>query len=200
MMPCDILRARVRGIDDCTGRTDFANPLLVPVVRTLAAQFLKFDIRETSEVLERTLIDLVALMVETPHAVPMDLPLHKSLATITHERIVDFISDNFADPELSPKTVASVLKISTRYLHKLFHAHGISFEQTLMKIRLAEAHRLLASPVVAGKKPSICEIAFACGFSSQAHFSTRFRNHFGTTPRSVVSNTRCPPIFPKLSE
>lgn len=203
-IPCDILRTRVRGIDDCTGDADFANPMLVPVVRTLAAQFLKFDIRGTSENLERALIDLVTLMVETPHAVPMDLPSRNSLATLMFERVMDFMSVHFADPGLSPKTVASSLRISTSYVHKLFRAHGRTFEQTLLEIRLAEAHRLLTAPVAARKTPSICDIAFACGFNSQSHFSTRFRDHFGTTPRSVVSNGPLRhadhPILPKRSE
>jgi len=47
--------------------------------------------------------------------------------------------------------------------------------------RLEAARRLLSSTAFAER--SITEIAFECGFTSSAHFSTEFRKRFGKSPR-----------------
>lgn len=52
-------------IDDICGTRDFANPFLVPVVAQMGAQLLKFAGGGDGMKLERTLTDLVCLMIVT---------------------------------------------------------------------------------------------------------------------------------------
>lgn len=186
-MPCDILRERVRGIDDLCSRPDIANPMLIPVVAKFAGQLLMFDGGESEARLEDALLDLVCLMIETRGAAPSELPMRRALVDVTYERILTYMRGHFRDPNLTPAKVAEGHRMSLRTLHHIFHMHGSTFGQTLLEIRLTEAHHLLSMLVERDKRPAIGEIAYRCGFVNQAHFSARFREHFGVTPRSVVA-------------
>lgn len=189
-IPSDILRDRVHRVDDLCARPDMANPLLVPVVSHFAAQLLKFDGGSSAESLERTLLDLICLMMETRGCMPSDLPVRRTLTDITYDRLVNYMRNHLDEPDLSPAKVACAHRMSASNLHRIFQMHGQTFGKLLMQIRLMEAHRLLIAPVArcAGFRRHISDIAFLCGFTNQSHFSARFREYFGTTPRSVLSN------------
>jgi AraC family L-rhamnose operon regulatory protein RhaS len=59
---------------------------------------------------------------------------------------------------------------------------GLTPSEYLRVCGLEAARRLLSSAALADH--SITEIAFECGFTSSAHFSTEFRKRFGRSPRS----------------
>ena len=61
------------------------------------------------------------------------------------------IRSDFADPEISPETIAARLGISTRYLHALLHESGASFAERVQELRLAKAQRCCAAS--AGARP-----------------------------------------------
>ncbi|QND24220.1 helix-turn-helix transcriptional regulator (plasmid) [Rhizobium leguminosarum bv. viciae] len=65
----------------------------------------------------------------------------------------------------------------------MYHLHGTTFGRELMGLRLREADRLLRAPYGKNSLPlPISEVAYICGFSSQSHFSARYKEHFGFTP------------------
>jgi AraC family L-rhamnose operon regulatory protein RhaS len=59
---------------------------------------------------------------------------------------------------------------------------GLTPSEYLKVCRLQAARRLLSSAALVDR--SITEIAFECGFTSSAHFSTEFRKCFGASPRT----------------
>lgn len=85
------------------------------------------------------------------------------------------------DPDLTIGKAADEVGVSPRYLQRLFAADGRSFSGYLKKRRLDRCHADLISPLHA--QESISEVAFRWGFSSSAHFSRSFRDHFGASPR-----------------
>lgn len=85
------------------------------------------------------------------------------------------------DPDLSIVKAADEVGVSPRYLQRLFAADGRSFSGYLKQRRLERCHADLISPLHA--QESISEVAFRWGFSSSAHFSRSFREHFGLSPR-----------------
>lgn len=85
------------------------------------------------------------------------------------------------DPDLTIAKAADEVGVSPRYLQRLFAADNRSFSGYLKKRRLERCHADLISPLHA--QESISEVAYRWGFSSSAHFSRSFRDHFGLSPR-----------------
>lgn len=98
-----------------------------------------------------------------------------------HNRALGFIRENICDPTLSPAVVAHACGISASYLHKLFSAAGTTVGRVVLDMRLnlcrerLSEHRHAHTP--------ISSIAYDLGFNNPAHFSTRFRDRFGMSPR-----------------
>jgi AraC-like DNA-binding protein len=91
------------------------------------------------------------------------------------------IAAHIADPGLSPQMLAERHGVSLRKLHALFEEGGTSVMQYVQEERLARAKSMLEAPP--GEMPVSCaQVAFACGFKSQAHFSRLFKRRFGCTP------------------
>lgn len=187
-IPASSLRRRIKNIDDIARNGDILNPLLAPAVCQLALQLHRFDSKDHADQLQAVLLELTALMLETRHAVPLDMPTRRALSDITYERLIGYLRENYRDPDLNPARVAEAHRLSLRHLHRIFQINGQTFGQVLMVIRLTEARRMLEATLPSRERPSIGEIAFMCGFNNQAHFSARFRECFGETPRSVVNN------------
>jgi AraC-like DNA-binding protein len=91
-------------------------------------------------------------------------------------RARDYLHARFAG-DIAADELAREAGMSRFHLCRLFaRAHGLSPHRYLMRIRLAEAKRLLAL----GERPA--EVAVAVGLVDQSHLTKRFRRAFGITP------------------
>ncbi len=97
-------------------------------------------------------------------------------------QICQDIELRLGDCELSLGKVASVHRVSSRYIQKLFGEAGFSFSQYLRLRRLEHCRADLSSRAHATL--SISEICFRWGFNDAAHFSRSFRTQYQTTPRA----------------
>ena len=105
-------------------------------------------------------------------------------------------SDFASDPELARLTgaiqfavehfrrgptldeIAGVVGLSPFHFHRRFtERFGLTPKHLLYDLQLEEAERLLSDP----KRP-LTEIADACGFAHQSHFTSRFKQGTGLTP------------------
>jgi AraC-like DNA-binding protein len=91
-----------------------------------------------------------------------------------------YIDTNYLDPKISPSTISAKLNISQSYLYDIFAAQNISVSDEIWDRRISRAHKMLQEASLS--KKSISEIASACGFTSQAHFSRRFKERYGISP------------------
>jgi AraC-like DNA-binding protein len=91
------------------------------------------------------------------------------------------IESNLHDHALNTEKVAELVGISPRYLQDLFHTEGTTVSDWIWKHRLEKSRRDLADPLRAGD--SIAQIALACGFADFGHFSRRYKEAFGGSPR-----------------
>ncbi len=96
-------------------------------------------------------------------------------------RVCDYIMENLSDPSLSPDTIAAATFISTRQLHKLFHAERVTVSQWVRDRRLEQCRRQLADPTESGT--SVGDIAANWGIFDGAHFSRIFKQTYGVSPR-----------------
>jgi AraC-like DNA-binding protein len=91
------------------------------------------------------------------------------------------IESNLHDHALNTEKVAELVGISPRYLQDLFHTEGTTVSDWIWARRLEKGRRDLANPLRAGD--SIAQIALACGFADFGHFSRRYKEAFGASPR-----------------
>lgn len=100
---------------------------------------------------------------------------HETLLAQVHE----YVRQRLRDPDLGADEIAAAHNISRRRLFALFA--GGSLEQTIIAKRLEGAHDELGRP--ASRQKAIASVAHEWGFRDAAHFSRRFKDAFGMTPR-----------------
>ena len=97
------------------------------------------------------------------------------------EKTITFIKNNLT-AELSLEALASEVKFSPVYFHRLFKAStGKTLRCYVEEQRIKKAVDLLVSTDL-----SLTEIAYECGFSSQSYFSCAFKKRMGLTPRDYA--------------
>jgi AraC-like DNA-binding protein len=137
---------------------------------------------------ERAVLELVAVLAAGPDA---DRPAAYRAAARS------FIESRLADPGLTAAQVAAATGISERHLSRIFAADGTSIPRHVLTRRLQLAHAMLTDPPRAdppradparadprradppGAGLTVSDVAGRCGFTSAAHFSHAFRQHFG---------------------
>jgi AraC family transcriptional regulator len=100
-------------------------------------------------------------------------------------QVIRYIDEHLAE-SLSLETIAQQIGISQFYFCHLFkQSMGISPYQYLLQQRIERAkHLLLHHPL------DIADIALAVGFSNQSHFTRRFKQVVGMTPKRFVNQER----------
>ena len=131
---------------------------------------------EFSESLANSLLEIVA----TSYAIEHKATKESATTSVLRAQITRFVEANLADPDLSIGAIARSLHVSPRYLHRVFADENESLWGYILRRRLEECALQLRSPLWQGH--TITKIAFAWGFSSMAHFSRSFKEHFGANP------------------
>jgi AraC-like DNA-binding protein len=98
-------------------------------------------------------------------------------------RIVMYLDANLHDHGLTPDSVASAHNISTRHLFAIWRRanHDLSLSQWIISRRLKRAEVQLSE--INPATTTIARIAHECGFTDMSHFSRRFREAYGMSPR-----------------
>jgi len=92
-------------------------------------------------------------------------------------RVQDLIESRL-DGHLTVQELAGEVGYSRSHFLRAFHATtGVTPHRYLLNRRIERARRLLGEPDM-----SIAEVAYCCGFSSQAHLTLAFRKVSGLTP------------------
>ena len=109
-------------------------------------------------------------------------------------RIIHHIERHLGDCELSPKSIAAMLATSSRYVHSIFTRGDETVSRYILRRRLEESARVLASS--SHRSLSVSAIAFDYGFASCTNFGKVFREHFGMTP-TEYRNEHCQCLAPQ---
>lgn len=110
--------------------------------------------------------------------------LHRGSMTATRMRLLDEFIDAGLEGPLSVQAMAGLLDLSEGFFIRAFkHATGKSPHSYLIDRRLAKARARLRDSTA-----SLSEIALACGFNSQAHMATAFKQRFGVSPGQLRSH------------
>jgi AraC-like DNA-binding protein len=106
-------------------------------------------------------------------------------AKVRYQRAIDLIDIHLAKSTLTSARLARELGVSVRSLARLFKSRGSTVEEVIWQRRLDAARHDLLDCRLAQRK--ITEIAFARGFSDLSHFSRRFAEAYGQSPRKFRS-------------
>lgn len=105
-------------------------------------------------------------------------------------KVMRYIDANIAG-DLTVSKFAKAFGLSTRQIHRLFiEVTGVSCHRYVMDKRLEAARSMLQ----AHAHLSIKEVAHAAGFASTAHFSSKFKKAYGTSPSEFSAQQA--PIIP----
>jgi len=107
------------------------------------------------------------------------------------QRIRNHVLTHLCDPHLDATSIADGVRLSLRYVHRLFASEPLHLMQWVLEQRLARCHEALRANGTT--TVSISQIAYRWGFNDAAHFSRVFRNRFGLSPREVADHARRPP-------
>jgi AraC family transcriptional regulator len=106
------------------------------------------------------------------------LSLDPRAITSRRMRLLDEFIDAGLDGPLGVQAMAQLLGLSEGYFMRAFKsATGQSPHAYLIDRRLARARALMRD-----SSAPLAQIAFACGFNSQAHMTTAFRQRLGVSP------------------
>ena len=94
------------------------------------------------------------------------------------DEILQYIHNNFADPEMSIAKTADIFGFSKKYFSALFTKNmQTNFTDYLSEIRVKHATELLQQ-----NKLSVTELAEKCGYSDPLYFSKVFKKITGVSP------------------
>lgn len=169
---------------DLVGRSlelpEAVNDILSRIMDTSLALARQGRFDTTGRSLACSFLNMLAL---TPRVQMPEDREERSTVDFRRAQIKTFIQENYAKPGLSTEDIANHLEITPRYVQiALASEGGLTPSEYLKVCRLQAARRLLSSAELVDR--SITEIAFECGFTSSAHFSTEFRKCFGASPRT----------------
>jgi AraC-like DNA-binding protein len=92
-----------------------------------------------------------------------------------------YIAQHLADSDLGAERIARAMFISVRQVYKLWETEPSPLGQWIVERRLEAARHELASP--RRRNQTIAAIARRWGFADSTHFSRRFRQAYGMSPR-----------------
>lgn len=110
----------------------------------------------------------------------LDAPAAPETHAALRARIDRHIDEHLADPDLSPRSVAAAVFVSTRHLHALFAEEGRTVGRTIRERRLERCLADLADPSRA--TTPVSAIARRWGFGNPTRFGQLVKGATGRTP------------------
>ena len=117
----------------------------------------------------------------TPHA-------QDALAETLVARVRAYVMDHLYDRNLTPASIAAAHHVSIRQLYKACAAEQLRLEPWIVARRLDAAHDELGR--LDNRRLTIAAVAAKWGFANSSHFSHRFREAYGMTPREWQHHIR----------
>ncbi len=156
---------------------------LASVLRTLCLE----RIQPTGKVIESVACALALRFFSLDEISPVP-PVGQILSPERKQRVLDFIHERFADPQLRVAQMAKLVALSPPHFTEIFrHTLGRPPMEHVRRCRLLHAHALVLT-----RNFRMGEIADACGYCDVSHLGREFRNFFGYPPRLLLGRTPFP--------
>ena len=137
------------------------------------------DNRDASTALAGASVDLIRALVASTS---VDAPSARdALHQVQLTTLLTYVRQHVLEPTLTPERIAAANHMSVRQLYKVWLGVGESLNDWILRERLDTARKLLIAPQNILVKIEV--IARRCGFTDPSHFSRRFRDAYGVSPR-----------------
>lgn len=185
-----LLFGRSPRIDEATARSLLGMRGIGRILGSLASQLCESGRGMDPLLVGRLVLNFTDLLATGYDTLPAPEANASPPRDRTLSRIRAFLELNLANPDLTPAAVADEMRLSLRYINKLFEREKVSLGRYLLEQRLDRAAATLARYAIAAG--SIKAAAYDAGFRDLSHFSSAFRNRFDTTPmqyRNSISHS-----------
>lgn len=132
--------------------------------------------------------DSIAQMIRLAALNTTPEPVSQLSRDMLRERIKSFVTIHLRNPNLSIDHVASAVRCTKRYLHKVFEEEELSISEYILRKRLERCRETLMNPECMSQ--SVTDIAYSWGFSNSNHFSRCFKEAFGVPPSAIRTQTQ----------
>jgi len=187
------LSHRVAGLERITAQSLARGSPLNPMVFGFVTDMLKYvptmapsAVMRVTDVFRELLSASIDEMLEGTQ-VPMSE--YRAVSLLRAKALVE---RHLCDPALDVAFVAQGLKLSVRYLNKLFAAEQTSLGRYIWRRRLERCAARLGDRAFVHM--GISEIALRHGFNDLSHFSRAFRAKYGMSPRQFRANFNIAPM------
>lgn len=160
------------------GRSVGVTHTVAAMVQSLSEQMSLGPSRDYESRIARHLLEMISISYSLGFDNRASLP---ASAWKRRNDIIRYIESHLHDPGLTAESVADGVYLSPRHLRTIFSVSGEKVSAYILRRRLEECARLMRDPAWCGQ--TLANIAFSRGFSSAAHFTRSFRDHFGVSPR-----------------
>jgi AraC family transcriptional regulator, positive regulator of tynA and feaB len=149
---------------------------LSSLIRGLWPAAVRADSEGWGPGLVEVVLSLVELVYKSPggHTDTAD-----SVLDVRTSQAKMYIERHLRDPDLTARSIASHLGVSTRYVQLLFAPLGVTPSAYILERRL----QLAAAQIRRERRGRVCDIAYEVGFTDLSYFCRVFRRCFGQTPR-----------------
>lgn len=182
VVPRSMVLGKTRGIERLINRDLQQDSELYPIVAGYVAQLAQRPSALSPAIAQRVghnLSDLISAMVA--EVVAQSPPPLSECRTAVLLRVRGYIEGHVCDPDLTPAAVGEAMGLSPRYINQLLHAEGTSLGRLIWQRRTERVAAALRDPALAARSLSV--VALAHGFRNLSHFSTAFKQRFGSSPR-----------------
>ena len=164
-----------------SSRFGFADPLVYEAARALERQCLEGEPlgRLFTESISTALVSyLVGKYAERPKRLePIRRARNGTFSAAQRARLLRFIDEHLAD-NIGLEDMARCVNYSATHFLRIFNrTFGTSPHQFVVQSRIERAKWLLR-----GDRHSLADVASACGFTDQSHFTAAFARRTGSTP------------------
>jgi len=177
-----MLGRSVAAADRATATNFSAGSELTPIVSSYAFHLLDAVTRLSDDganiVAQNFAGLLTAMMGQVAAGVGPTLSEQRTVLLVL---VKDFIERHLGDADLDAARVASAMRLSHRYINRIFEADGLSLSRYIWQRRVERAAHDLRSPAL--KTRGIAQIALSNGFNNMTHFSKAFRTRYDMSPR-----------------
>jgi len=129
---------------------------------------------------ELSMFDNYTAMLDWVYEVLLKIKVQDSRKQLSHsenitKKAMDYITQNYNDPDLSLEKLSSQINVSISHLSMLFKKNsGVTFSKYLINIRITKAKELLDNTQL-----KIVDISEKVGYKDVYYFSHSFKNFTG---------------------
>lgn len=190
-IPRGLLRDRIAGLEHCTALRIPGNSGIGSVtsrfIQSIVKQIHHLNAHQFCKLSEYAL-DFLTLALASVR--PANCAVNGN-RPITVNRIKNFVDQHLSDAALNTAMIERGVGMSARHINALFSDEGISLMRYVWRRRLENCRTDLLDPMHTGHR--LTDIALRWGFKDSSHFSRRFKEEYGCSPREYREQNRTRP-------